>query len=92
MTITSRRLVVASDYTAAPKRVRPRRGCLLSMDCVRGDWRPTGAVAGAGVFGVIWTTGGGSWWAPLHDFTQGAQQHLIGECRRLDVEAFGGHP
>lgn len=67
-----------------PRRFYPRRGELLGVHHVRGSWRPSGTVAGAGVFAVIWTTSrGATWWAPLHDFTPAAQLELIAQCRRL---------
>ena len=82
--------MTSETTTAAPRRCRPRAGALLTLANVRGPWRPSGAVAGAGVFGVVWTTFTGSWWAPLHDFAPPDQLRLIEACRQLDVEAFGG--
>lgn len=68
-----------------PRRFYPRRGELLGVQHVRGFWRPSGTVASACVFAVIWTTrNGATWWAPLHDFTPAAQLELIEQCRRMD--------
>jgi len=71
-------------------RIRPLRrffsscGGLLTLSQIRGPWRPSGAVAGAGVFGVVWSTHGGNFWAPLHDFEPADQLRLIDACRHLD--------
>jgi len=47
-------------------------------------WRPSGAVAGGGVFAIVWETYRGSFWAALHDFEPSAQLRLIEDCRHLD--------
>ena len=73
-----------------PRRFVPRYGQLLTMENIRGDWRPSGAVAGAGVFAVVWSTRSGDWWAPLHDFTPADQLRLVEACRWLDRAA--GYP
>lgn len=72
------------------RRFFPVRGGLLTLSQIRGPWRASGAVAGAGVFAVVWTTRGGEFWAPLHDFTPVDQAALIDACRRLDRQA--GYP
>lgn len=71
----------------SPRRFWPARGQLLTMAHVRGPWRPSGAVAGAGVFAVVWSTRAGDFWAPLHDFTAVDQLRLIEACRWQDREA-----
>lgn len=83
-----RRPAVALD--AALRRFRPARGCLLTLSVIRGPWRPSGAVGGAGVFAVVWETWSGSFWAALHDFAPADQLRLVESCRRLDAEA--GYP
>ena len=83
--------LVDSDRGVAPRRFRPRAGHLLTMRNVRGLWRPSGTVAGAGVWAVVWETYCGTFWAALHDFAPADQLHLIAACRRLDSEQFGGH-
>jgi hypothetical protein len=75
----------------APRRFVPPRGQRLTLANIRGDWRPTGTVAGAGVWAVVWDTFSGSFWAPLTDFAQVDQLRLIEACRRIDQEQFGGH-
>ena len=77
-----RRSPAASD--APPQRFHPPRGHYLTMANIRGPWRPSGAVAGAGLFAIVWTTYRGSFWAALHDFEPSAQLRLIEECQRLD--------
>ena len=71
----------------SPRRFLPLRGQQLTLDNVRGPWRPSGAVAGAGVFAVVWTTRRGDFWAPLHDFAAADQLRLIEACRHIDREA-----
>lgn len=71
----------------APRRFRPKHGRLLTLEAIKGPWRPSGAVAGAGVFAVIWATERGSWWAPLHDFESSAMRNLVDQCRAVDQEA-----
>jgi hypothetical protein len=78
--------------SAPPRRVYPSRGQPLTMACIRGPWRPSGAAAGAGVFSVVWSTRNGDFWAPLHDFNQLDQLRLIDECRRVDRMAYGDRP
>jgi hypothetical protein len=70
-------------------RYRPRHGELLSFDVIRGAWRPSGSVAGAGVFAVVWEPrpGSGEFWAPLHDFDQQSQGRLIAAGSENDQEA-----
>lgn len=57
------------------------------MDCVRGFWRPSGTVASACVFAVVWSAGSGDFWAPLHDFDRESQRCLIEQCCEQDPEA-----
>lgn len=66
------------------RRFWPVPGQLLSIECIRGPWRPTGAVDGCGVFAVRWTTRSGDWWSPLHDFYAADQLRLIEACRWQD--------
>lgn len=72
------------------QRFVPVQGRLLTMANIRGPWRPSGAVAGAGVFAVIWSTRVGEYWAPLHDFEPADQLRLIESCRWADRHA--GYP
>ena len=71
------------------RRFRPRHGEVLTMDCIRGHWRPSGTVAGAGVFAVVWSTRSGDFWAAVHDFCEADQLRLIDACRRVDRQANG---
>ena len=66
------------------RRFFPTRGGLLTLTQIRGPWRPSGAVAGIGVFSVVWSTHSGEFWAPLHDFEPVDQLRLIDACRHLD--------
>jgi len=66
------------------RRFLPSSGALLTMKQIRGPWRPSGAVACAGVFAVVWSTYDGEFWAPLHDFAPADQLRLIDACRHLD--------
>ena len=76
---------MASRPTERPlRRFVPHRGQHLTIENVRGPWRPSGAVAGAGVFAVVWSTRRGDFWAPLHDFAPADQLRLIDACRWLD--------
>ena len=92
-----RRRTFAADpgrYVALPPAPPPRRffpppGHALTIGCIRGPWRPSGTVAGAGVFAVVWSTCKGDFWAPVHDFTAPDQLRLIDACRRLDLQANG---
>lgn len=84
---TARRHGGASE---GPRRVWPRRGGALTLADVRGPWRPSGAVAAAGVFGVVWSTPGGERWAALHDFEPAAALRLIEACRDADEAARTG--
>lgn len=70
-----------------PRRFRPRAGHPLTLDNIRGPWRPSGTVAGASVFAVVWTTRRGDFWAALHDFQPADQLRLVEACRNLDREA-----
>lgn len=72
-----------------PRRFHPRRGRVLTLACIHGPWRPSGAVAAAGVFAVCWTNYSGSWWAALHDFDVPSQLRLIEACRANDVAQVG---
>lgn len=73
----------------SPRRFLPAPGQQLTLANIRGPWRPSGAVAGMGVFAVVWDTGRGSFWAPLHDFAAADQLRLVEDCRRLTLEADG---
>jgi len=76
---------MASRPTERPlRRFLPHRGQKLTMNNVRGPWRPSGTVAGVGVFAVVWATPRGLWWAALHDFAPADQLRLIEACRWLD--------
>jgi hypothetical protein len=79
--------LVAAD--APPKRFYPQPGRLLTVANIHGPWRPSGAVAGAGMGSVVWETSLGTFWAPVHSFTPADQLRLIEMCRRLDAEQFG---
>ena len=70
-----------------PRRFVPLRGQMLSLDCVRGPWRPSGAVESCGMFAIVWTTRRGEFWAPLHDFAPADQLRLIDACRHQDLSA-----
>jgi len=72
------------------RRFVPIRGQLLTMAQIRGPWRPSAAVAGAGVFSVVWEMRTCTFWAPLHDFTPSDQLRLIEACRWADRQA--GYP
>lgn len=69
------------------RRFFPARGGLLTLEQIRGPWRPSGTVAAAGVFCVLWSTRSGDFWAPLHDFEPASQLRLIEACRHLDQES-----
>lgn len=56
------------------------------MQNIRGSWRPSGSVAGACVFAVVWSTGYSQLWAPLHDFEPIDQLRLVEACRRMEAE------
>lgn len=71
------------------RRFIPKRGNLLTLENIRGPWRPSGTVAGAGVWAVIWETRKGSFWAALHDFHAADLLRLIEACRRIDIEQHG---
>lgn len=73
--------------TSSTRRFHPVRGRLLTLNNVRGPWRPSGTVGGVGVFAVVWSTHSGDFWAPLHDFEPSAQLRLIEQCRWADMEA-----
>lgn len=70
-----------------PRRFVPAAGRPLILSNIRGPWRPSGAVGGAGVFAVVWHSRSGAFWAPLHDFEPAAQLQLIAECRWIDQQA-----
>jgi hypothetical protein len=71
-------------------RFHPLRGQLLTIANIRGPWRPSGAVNACGMFAVVWSTRGGEFWAPLHDFALADQLRLIEACRHVDDHA--GYP
>lgn len=73
-----------------PKRFWPKQGSLLNRRHIRGPWRPSGSVAGCGMFAVVWSTGSGDYWAPLHSFDRSTQDDLIDECQAADRDA--GYP
>lgn len=92
MTVFS--LPIRAPRAAVSERVEPRRfwpqsGRKLTLDVVRGPWRPSGTVAGAGVFAVVWSTRRGDFWAAVHDFEPADQLRLIDMVRRLDLEQYG---
>lgn len=82
----SRALNTQQAGNVTPVRFRPRPGQALTLACIHGLWRPSGAVAGVGVFAVIWSTGQSDFWAPLHDFEPAATDRLIEACCALDQE------
>lgn len=72
---------VPSRPVRPPQRFYPPSGQFLTLANVRGLWRPSGTVAGACVFAVVWTTRSGcDYWAPLHDFSPEDQRRLIDAC------------
>lgn len=83
-----------SHFPRQPRRTRrfvPNRPRPLTVHDIGGEWRPSGAVAGLGVFAVVWTIGNTDWWAPLHCFTPGDQLKLVQACEALDQERGGLH-
>lgn len=46
----------AATQRTEPRRFWPRLGRKLTLDVIRGPWRPSGAVGGVGVFAVVWPT------------------------------------
>ena len=70
---------------AGPWRFYPSSGCRLTIANIRGPWRPSGTVAGLGVFAVVWSTRFRDFWAPLHDFEPADQLRLIEACRQLEI-------
>ena len=76
------------------RRFVPLRGQRLTVDNIKGPWRPSGSVEACGMFAVVWATRLGEFWAPLHDFTPADQLRLIDACRWLDRAAgyAGGWP
>ncbi len=72
------------------RRFTKPRGEPLTIGCIRGPWRPSGAVGGVGVFAVIWSTYSSDFWAALRDFAPSDQLLLIELGRRQDAEQFGG--
>lgn len=86
------RAVAAQEPIERPlRRFRPRHGAMLTMAAILGPWRPSGAVAGAGVFALVWSTRTTDYWAALHDFAPSDQLRLIEECAWLDRVAGGQH-
>lgn len=90
---------MSSHDRGATRRFFPPPGGRLTIANIRGTWRPSGEVAGACVFAVVWSTRFRDFWAPLHDFEPIDQLRLVEACRRLDqsgglagrwVEAFPG--
>lgn len=80
-------------HSPPPREVRrfhPLRGQPLTMANIRGPWRPSGAANACGMFAVVWSTWGGEFWAPLHDFAPADQLRLIEACRHVDDHA--GYP
>jgi hypothetical protein len=65
------------------KRIFPPCGTALTINCIRGEWHPSGAVAGMGVFAVRWSKDSTDYWAALHDFAQADQLRLVECCRSL---------
>lgn len=59
----------------------------LTLNDIRGQWRPSGYVGGLGVFSVVWQDARGTWFVPLHMFSQRDQLRLIEQCRAVDQEA-----
>ena len=84
------RRVNASTLVDTPRRFVPARRQRLTLANIRGPWRPSGAVGGAGLFAVVWSTRFGTFWSALHDFTREDQLHLIEQCRWIDCSA--GYP
>lgn len=72
------------------RRFWPVAGALLTVDEIKGQWRPSGTAAGTSTWSVIWQTRDCTLWAPLSDFSASAQLELIESCRRLDAEQNGG--
>lgn len=81
----NRSTITSSDE--GPKRFWPKQGTSLNRGHIRGRWRPSGSVAGCGMFAVAWSTGSGEFWAPLHDFDQVTRDDLIAECQAADHNA-----
>lgn len=71
------------------RRFRPPRGQMLTINDIRGLWRPSGSVDGAGLFAVCWSTRACDFWAALHDFAPADQLRLIEMGRSLDLERYG---
>lgn len=74
----------APAATGPARRWWPSRGQPVPLSAIRGAWWPSGAVAGAGVFAVVWATRTTLFWCPLHDFAPADQLRLIDECRSAD--------
>lgn len=66
------------------RRFLPRAGELLTLDHIRGEWWPSGSVAGACVFAVRWDAGRFRFWAALSDFGDADALALIDQCRQAD--------
>ena len=85
--------------TRPPRRFWPPVCGRLTLNNIRGPWRPSATVAALRVFAVVWLTGYSDLWAPLHDCDPIDQLRLIEACCRLEhvegrhgrlVEAFLG--
>lgn len=74
-------------WQGAPRRIFPPPGGSLTTRDISGEWRPSGSVAGAGVFAVVWSTRYGERWAALHDFAPSDALRLIDECCWRDQQA-----
>lgn len=72
------------------RRFLPLRGHRLTVDQIRGPWRPSGSVAACGMFAVVWETRSCTFWAPLHEFEPADQLRLVEACRWADRHA--GYP
>lgn len=81
--------LVQTGPAREPRRFRAPAGQQLTLDNVRGPWRASAAVGGAGVFCVVWTTRVGDFYAPLSDFAAPDVLRLVEACRHVDQEANG---
>lgn len=73
-----------SEHTFQMRRIQSASGNALTIRDIEGDWRPSGAVDGVGVFAVVWGTLYRGCWAALHDFAAADQLTLIDQCRWLE--------
>ena len=87
--MNARLSVVTRVQSSATRRLRPHAGRLLTIADISGPWRPSGSVAGAGVWAVVWESRSEKVWAALADFNHADQLRLIEECRRVDIEQYG---